>query len=36
MRVSEDVFYGLVGVLRPRLPLHGFSAEVRTALALHY
>jgi len=36
MRMSEDAFHGLVGVLRPRLPRRGVSAEVRTALALRY
>jgi len=36
MRMSEDAFHGLVGVLRPRLPRHGVSEEVRTALALRY
>jgi len=36
MRMSEDAFHGLVGVLRPRLPRRGVSAEVRTALSLRY
>jgi len=36
MRMSEDAFHGLVGVLRPRLLRRGVSAEVRTALSLRY
>ena len=36
MRMSEDAFIGLVGVLRSRLHRRGVSAEVRTVLALRY
>jgi len=34
--MSDGAFHALVGILRPRLPLRGVSAEVRTALALRY
>jgi len=36
MRMSEVAFHGFVGVVRPRPPHSGVSAEVRTALALRY
>ena len=34
--MSDGAFHALVGILRPRLPRPGLSAEVRTALALRY
>jgi len=36
VRMSDGAFHALVGILRPRLPRRGLSAEVRTALALRY
>jgi len=34
--MSDGAFHAFVGILRPRLPRPGLSAEVRTALALRY
>jgi len=34
--MSENAFPGLMGVLRPRPPRRGVSAEVRSALDLRY
>jgi len=36
VRMSDGAFHALVGILRPRLPRPGLSAEIRTALALRY
>ena len=36
VRMSDGAFHALVGILCPRLPRRGLSAEVRTALALRY
>jgi len=36
VRISDGAFRALVGILRPRLPRPGLSAEVHTASALRY
>ena len=36
VRMPEDAFHGLVGVLGPRLPRRSLYTEVRTALGLRY